>query len=100
MSYAADFSLATNSTFVNQVEMSMVKAAVAIASEAATANFQKDQKRNSLARQVLNSPNTFATLFAFAAVETGLTGTPTDAQVDGAVSGVWNGLAGVSSHDG
>lgn len=99
MSYAADLTLATTGSFQNQVEMSMVKAAVAIANEARTTHNAIDQKREDLASRVLNSPSSFVTAFSFACVETGLTGTPTDAQVDTAVASVWNGIAGVKSSD-
>ena len=99
MPYSADFSLATNQTFLNQLQMSMVHAAVQIVSEAATTKNTIDLKRNALAKAVLNGPTTYLNPFAFACVETGLAGTPTDAQVDTAVSSIWNGMAGVTSHD-
>lgn len=101
MAYAADFTLASNAAYQNQVQMSMVKAAVAIALEARTVRNTVDQKRNALAVAILNAPNASATLikFYYACVETGLTGTPTDAQIDTAVSSVWNGIAGVTTQD-
>jgi hypothetical protein len=98
MAYATDFTLASNATFQNQVQMSIVKAAVNISSEARTVRNTVDLKRNTLAVAVLNNPTASATLtrFVYATIETGLTGTPTDAQVDTAVSSVWNGIAGVT----
>lgn len=101
MAYAADFTLSSNATFQNQVQMSLVKAAVAIAGEARTVRNTVDQKRNALAVAVLNAPNNSAQLqkFVFAAIETGLSGTPTDAQVDTAISAIWNGIAGVTIQD-
>lgn len=101
MPYSADFSLSANVTFQNQVQMAIVKAATQISSEARTVRNIVDQKRNALAVAILNGPDTLTTLkkFYFATIETGLTGTPTDAQVDSAVSAVWNGIAGVTTQD-
>jgi hypothetical protein len=99
MAYSDDFTLANNTSFQNQVLMSMVKAAVAISSEAANAKINVGTKRNSLANAVLNNPSQYVTRFAFACVETGLTGTPIDSSVDIAVSSVWNGIAGVTPYD-
>lgn len=95
MAYAADFTLANNATFQNQVQMAMVKASVAIAAEARTVRNVVDEKRNTLAVAILGNPTQKLTMFSFACVATGLSGTPTDAQVDTAVSSVWNGIAGV-----
>jgi hypothetical protein len=99
MAYSADFSLATNTTFQNQLQMSMVKAATAISNEARTIRNVVDQKRNNLAQRILTNPSALVVQFAYAAVEAGLTGTPTDAQVDTAVSGVWNAIAGITPVD-
>jgi hypothetical protein len=99
MSYAADFTLSGNAVFQNQVQMAMTKAAVSITSEARTVRNVVDQKRNALAVKILNNPVLMLQQFTFAAIESGLTGVPTDAQVDGAVSSVWNGIAGVTPQD-
>jgi len=99
MSYAADYTLTGNAAFQNQVQMSMTKAAVNIASEARTVRNTVDQKRNTLSKSILNNPTSYLTQFVYATIETGLTGTPTDTQVDTAVSGVWNGIAGVTTQD-
>ena len=99
MAYSADFTLTSNAAFQNQVQMSMVKAAVAIATEARTVRNTVDQKRNALAVAILNNPTSQLTRFIYAAIETGLSGTPTDAQVDAAISSIWNGIAGVSTEN-
>ena len=105
--YAADWTLSQTTAFQQQVQMSVFKAALAIVNEAATTHPQVDIKRHSLALAVLSiSPNGYGPVngalnmqFVWATIETGLTGVPTDAQVDTAVSTVWNGIAGVSSRD-
>lgn len=100
MAYSADFALATTTTFLNQVLMSSVNAAVAIANSARTTDNNVDQKRANLASRVLNNPTSFNSAFAYAAVRAGnLTGTPTDAQVDTAIASCWNGMAGVLPTD-
>lgn len=105
--YSADWTLSQTSGFQQQVQMSVFKAALSISSEAATTHPILDQKRHTLAMQVLGAsaagfgtPNGSLNMqFVWAAIETGLTGTPTDAQVDTAVASVWNGIAGVSARD-
>lgn len=101
MAYSTDFTLATaNTAFANQVQMSIVKAATQIASEARTAKDNLDQKRNTLAVRVLNAPTAMLSIFIYACIEGGaLVSGATDAQIDGAVSSVWNGIAGVTSRD-
>lgn len=99
MSYATDSTLASTGTFQTQVQMSIVKAAIAIANGAKTTDNTIDNKRGGLASRVLLAPTSWVTPFAYACVETGLTGTPTDAQVDVAVASVWNGMAGVLPSD-
>lgn len=105
--YSADWTLSQTSAFQQQVQMSVFKAALAIANEAATTHPALDAKRHALAVTVLGaSPLGYGAVngalnmqFVWATIETGLSGTPTDAQVDTAVSSVWNGIAGVSARD-
>jgi hypothetical protein len=96
--YADEYTAArTNTIFLQRIAISLVKAAIAISSEATgTANHAN---RVALAKAVVNSPDNFATLFAV-----GITGQLavgpdptiiTDAQIDGQVSGIWNTYAGV-----
>lgn len=100
MAYSADMTLANTSSFQNQVQMSIVKAAVAIANSAKTTDNNIDQKRGNLASRVLQNPTSWVVPFSYACVEAGgLTGTPTDAQVDTAVASCWNGMAGVLPTD-
>ena len=105
--YAADWTLSQTTAFQQQVQMSVFKAATAISNEAATTHPTLDAKRHTLAVTVLGTftpgygaPNGPLNMqFVWAAIETGLTGTPTDAQVDTAISSIWNALAGVTSRD-
>lgn len=99
MPYADDDLLANTGTFQTQVRCSIVKAAIAIGNSGATTHNTVDQKRQNLARAVLNAPTTFVVPFSYACVETGLTGTPTDTAVDSAVASVWNVMAGVLAND-
>ena len=107
MSYAADWALSQTASFQEQVQMAVFKAATAISNEAATTHPTLDLKRHTLASQVLQtsgsgygqSSGPINMQFVWAAIETGLTGTPTDAQVDTAISSIWNEVAGVTSRD-
>ena len=74
----------------------MVSAAIAISSEATT--ITNHANRVVLARLTLNNPQNYVNQFTLAvAVNLAVTtvSTVTDAQIDGAVSAVWNGFAGV-----
>jgi hypothetical protein len=100
MAYSADWTLSQTTAFQEQVQMSVFKAAVAIANEAVSSK-PAYLKRHNLATQVLNNfTNTLMMQFVFAAIEGGgLTTGATDAQVDSAVASIWNGIAGVSAAD-
>jgi hypothetical protein len=99
MAYAQDYALVISTVFQNQLQMSMIKAANSISNEARTIRNVVDQKRNRLALSILSNPSGALIQFAFAAVETGLISGATDAQVDTAVSTVWNAIAGVTTAD-
>lgn len=101
MSYAADFTLANTASFQQQVQMSAVKAGIAISNEARTVHPDLDAKRHSLAVTVLtNFTQPLLLQFAMAVIEAGaLVSGATDSQVDAQVSAVWNGVAGVSAQD-
>jgi hypothetical protein len=101
MSYSADYTLAQTAAFQNQVQMSVMKAAIAIAGEAATSHATLDEKRHTLAVAVMGGlSGTLLTQFVMAAIEAGaLVSGATDAQVDTAVASCWNAMAGVSNAD-
>jgi|SRR5579863_2561427 len=101
MAYSADYTLSQTAAFQQQVQMSVFKAAVAIANEVATIHPTLDSKRHALASEVLSNWNSnLQNQFVMAAIEAGqlVTGA-TDAQVDTAVASCWNGIAGVSTRD-
>lgn len=101
MAYSADYALSQTASFQQQVQMSVVKAAIAIASEAFSTKGSY-AKRHALSTTVLASQTTTPWLmqFVFAAIEaSGLTSGATDAQVDTAVASAWNGIAGVTAAD-
>lgn len=100
MSYTNDFITYSDVPTQNRIQMSLVKAAVNIASEAVGPDQKIYLKRNALANQVLNSPQRFLAPFALAAIEAAaLTTGSTDAAIDNAIASVWNGMAGVTQLD-
>lgn len=100
MSYAADDTLANDATMRGRVRMAMVNAGRQIASEARSVKPTLDAKRNALAVKVLNDPAAYVDRFTNAAIEAGglVTGS-TDGNLDTAIAGVWNGIAGVTAQD-
>lgn len=100
MAYAADDTLSSDATFRGRVRMAMVNAARQIATEARTVKATLDVKRNLLAVKVLNDPATYVDRFVQASIEAGtLVSGSTDANIDTAVSAIWNGLAGITAQD-
>lgn len=99
MTYAADFALSGNAAFQNQVQMAMVKAAEAVKSEARTIHPNVDSKRQALCDRIFANETGLMAKFVNACIETGLSGTPTDAQVDSAISAIFSELAGVTPQD-
>ena len=100
MSYTADDTLANDPAFQAKVKQSMVKAALAISSEPETTKNVVDSKRNSLAKNCLNDPQSYVQRFTNAAIQAGaLTSSSTDPQIDGAIASAWNGIAGVTTQD-
>lgn len=100
MAYAADDTLSNDATFRGKLRMAMVNAARQIAGEARTVRNTVDQKRNALAVAVLNNPPAYLDRFVHVAIEAGalVTGS-TDANLDTAIAGAWNFLAGVTTQD-
>src|SRR5437016_3396645 len=86
--------LAETPAFVERVRIGMCAAAIAVQAEApATPNHTN---RATYAKLVLNSPDSYAPLFALAicAFDSSLTAASADAAVQADVSAVWNALAG------
>src|SRR5262245_63937138 len=100
MAYTADDTLSQDGAFQGRIRCAMVKAGLAICTEARTVNNEKDSKRNSLAKSVLNDPDSYMKRFTNACIQaSALTSASTDAQLDAAVASSWNGIAGVTSQD-
>jgi len=100
MAYTDDAVLAEDQAFQNRVRMSIVNTATAVASEPSTTKNHVDDKRSTLAKSVLNDPQSYVQRFTNAMIRAGsLTTTSTDANLDAAASAVWNGMAGVTSED-
>jgi hypothetical protein len=100
MAYSGDDTLSSDAVFSGRVRMAMVKAAQNVASEARTVRNAVDQKRNALAVKVLNDPASQVVRFVHGAIVAGaLVSASTDAQIDTAVSAIWNGIAGVTPQE-
>lgn len=100
MAYTADDTLSNDAAFRGRVRMAMVNAARQIATEARTVKAALDVKRNVLAVKVLNDPASYVDRFVQASIEAGtLVSGSTDANLDTAISGVWNGIAGITAQD-
>lgn len=100
MPYTADDTLSQDGAFQGRIRCAMVNAALAISSEARTVRNHVDDKRSTLARSVLNDPDSYTKRFTNAAIQAGkLTSASLDPALDSAVSGAWNGIAGVTAED-
>ena len=78
----------------------MIKAAIAVGNEASSSDVIIDGKRSVLSVNVLNNPGAYVLQFTSAAIEAGsLVSGSTDAQIDAAISSVWNAIAGITSRD-
>ena len=100
MAYTDDYALSQDATFQNRIEMSMIKAAIAIGNASSSGDAVVDGKRSVLSFSVLNNPSVYILRFTLAAIEAGpLTSGSTDANIDTAISSVWNAMAGVTSRD-
>lgn len=91
--------LAKHELFRDRVTVAMLKAAVAVAAEAASGDARTDDLRGNLATNVLNDPLGHTGRFAWAVVtnpsvaDQGLN-TP-DGDIEFVVASVWNHIAGV-----
>jgi hypothetical protein len=104
MAYIDLNALALDATFRNRLQPAICAAANNIAAEAASAHNRVDEKRHYLATLVLADGGAAKlSAFAFSAVSVNPAWTtaapPTDAQIDTAISSIWNNLAGVSAAD-
>jgi hypothetical protein len=96
------YTLANDSTFQQRVEQSMLEAAVSISSEADSTAFHRE--RIALASKAILDPSQYALLFSKAVATNdavaAAAGSPpvqasvTDAQINTAISSVWDALAG------
>lgn len=99
MSLKSDKELATNSSFLTQIEMAMLNAANNIAGEtpASPANTSLDDKRHALTQNVYVGKDTWLVTFAHACAAMGTLSTAsTDSDVQNSVNAIWNDLAGVT----
>jgi hypothetical protein len=98
MGLQAGYLLAQDATFLGQVMESMLAAAIAIMAE--TNTVAGHAQRCELAKRVLIDPTTWQPKFAYAlATQGGVTpqtvpSTVTDANINAAVSAIWNAMAG------
>ena len=98
-SLADQVTVAADTTFQNRVRQAIIAAAIAIKNEGE--NVVSHKERVTLSKNVMNSPSTYAPLFAMAvagdsAIGTDVgTGPPvpnnaTDAHINAAISSMWN----------
>lgn len=104
MAYTDDFALSQDVTFQSRIRMSMEKIALTVAATPPSSDAIIDQKRNTLAFNVLNSPNLYVERITLAAIEEGagsgpLTSGSTDGNLDTAIAAVWSAVAGVTTRD-
>lgn len=96
MTYAEIRHLAVQQSFIDQVRVAIVTAAINISSEAPeTANYAN---RIALCKSVLHSPGSYAAVMAEgAAQDANVQTAQTDANIFSAVAGQWNAYAGTSA---
>lgn len=104
MAYVDDFALSQDETFQNRIRMSMIKIALTVAATAPSTDAVVDQKRNTLAANVLNNPDAYVARITMAAIEEGagsgpLTSGSTDGNLDTAIAAIWSFVAGVTTRD-
>jgi hypothetical protein len=105
MAYTDSYALANNATFLEQVRMAALYAAIQIVSETPSASNRVDEKRHALAEAVLVDGCTTklpAIAYACAANNAsggGLTSSSVDGDIQFIVNSLWSGLAGVSAAD-
>lgn len=102
MSLVQQYSVATDETFRQRVQVAMVIAARDIQGEAIGAvSVAHYQKRQQLARSIILGPLGYVERFAWlCAANPGLIGTPTDSDIQFTVNTVWDDAAGVDATDG
>lgn len=96
MAYSDNYAAALNIAFQQRVQGSMIAAAISISAEATST--ADHGNRVALARQVMQSPQSWVQSFSFAvAVNLAVTSVSavTDAQIDTSVAAIWNAMAGV-----
>jgi hypothetical protein len=93
MSLATQAAAATDQTFLTLIEAAIVQQAIAITSEAT--NVVNHTNRVRLATQILLSPITYVSDFAWAVASQAVDKTAADATILNTVSSVWNAIAGV-----
>lgn len=91
MTYATEYTDANNATLQQNIRMSIINAAIQIQNELKTTT--NHANRVQLALSVLRDSATFAVIFAYAVVTQGVTAASTDAQIDTAVSSVWDAIS-------
>jgi len=102
MGYAEDDLLAQNDAFQKRVRQATINVALAVSSEPETNRNVVDNKRNTLAKSVLNDANSYMVRFTNAVIQVGagnMTETSPDSDITNAVSAAWNGMAGVTQAD-
>lgn len=96
--YATRYTVATTSAFKVKVGIAAVIVATQVISES-TGNVERDRRRVTLARYVLENPTTVADRFALILAAQDVPASETDESVTNLVLGLWDAIAGVSAED-
>ncbi len=92
MAYADNYETAASARFQQRVLMAVLKAAVAISSEATST--PDDANRKAYSKQALNNPQVVTVPWAQAMAAQGYSNTSADTDLDNGVSSIWNGFSG------
>lgn len=93
LNYVGQLDAINDPIYLAKVTQSAVKAAIAVNSEAPATAFHA--QRVAFATTVLNSPNDLGRRLAHGVATQVAGAAPTDANIDTAVSSIWNAYAGV-----
>ena len=96
LTFIQQVDLANDPAFISRVRQAIVKAAIAIAAEAATADTDLDAARLRFSTLALREPDHFARIMACGIVTAdGITDESADADLFNTVAAQWNAYAGV-----
>jgi hypothetical protein len=94
MAFIDQYTLAMDQSFINRVQMAMVKSAISVCNESPAADYH--QPRSAWATQVLRDPSFYAARVAFGVTSNPvITAQSSDSDIEFTVNSDWNAYAGV-----